>query len=228
MSAKKIELEMEPVIKNNKKQGKEIPDYTDPEWTEYVISMLHEEEMWQGIPKLDGLRRLVEKLISPIKEMSVSLQPIIHNNPIIIAIATVKLEDGQIFSAASDATPYSAPEGFRNRLSALADSRAKSKVFREILRLRNVSTNEEIQSGLDQEEHELIVSTQKLLINNLLLDIQKTFKKKIDLQKLIEEIFPKKGLTIDSLKHSQAGTVIQKLSDFKGKRSDIQDIILEK
>jgi hypothetical protein len=205
----------------------EPPSYMDPEWTDYVISQLDESEFWEGVPKLDGLRRLVEKLISPIVRVVVDIKPVISTNIAIIATATVLLRNGEEFSAASDATPSSAPEGFRNRLTALADSRAKSKVYREILRLKNISTTEEVNQSIDTDEHELIVGSQTILINNLMKDIKTVHNKTISLSKLIKQLFPMQSGDINTLKYSEAGKIVQKLSNFKAKREEITDLILE-
>ncbi|MFN9303042.1 MAG: hypothetical protein ACK6DA_09760 [Candidatus Kapaibacterium sp.] len=226
----KQELSIEPILPDAKIIEGELvepPSYMDPEWTDYVISQLDESEFWEGIPKLDGLRRLVEKLISPIVRVNVDIKPVIGNSVAIIATATVLLRNGDEFSAASDATPSSSPEGFRNRLTALADSRAKSKVYREILRLRNISTTEEVNQSIDTDEHEPIVGSQTILINNLIKDISNTHKKRIFIGKLIKELFPSQNGDINVLKYSEAGKIIQKLSDFKAKRQDIPDSVLE-
>lgn len=226
----KQELSIEPILPDSKIIEGELvepPSYMDPEWTDYVISQLDESEFWEGIPKLDGLRRLVEKLISPIVRVSVDIKPVIGNSVAIIATATVLLRNGEEFSAASDATPSSSPEGFRNRLTALADSRAKSKVYREILRLKNISTTEEVNQSIDTDEHEPIVGSQTILINNLIKDISGTHKKRISVGKLIKELFPSQNGDINVLKYSEAGKIIQKLSDFKAKRQDIPDSVLE-
>jgi hypothetical protein len=223
----KQELSIEPILSDSKiieGQIIEPPSYMDPEWTDYVISQLDESEFWEGVPKLDGLRRMVEKLISPIVRVSVDIKPVIST---IIATATVLLRNGEEFSAASDATPSSAPEGFRNRLTALADSRAKSKVYREILRLKNISTTEEVNHSVDTDEHEPIVGSQTILINNLIKDISNLHKKRVSISKLIKELFPSQNGDINMLKYSEAGKIVQKLSNFKAKREEVPDSVLE-
>lgn len=226
----KQELSIEPILSDSKiieGQIIEPPSYIDPEWTDYVIGQLDESEFWEGVPKLDGLRRMVEKLISPIVRVSVDIKPVISTNTAIIAIATVLLRNGEEFSAASDATPSSAPEGFRNRLTALADSRAKSKVYREILRLKNISTTEEVNHSVDTDEHEPIVGSQTILINNLIKDISNLHSKRVSISKLIKELFPSQNGDINMLKYSEAGKIVQKLSNFKAKREEVPDSVLE-
>src|SRR5688500_7434881 len=42
------------------------PRMEDPEWTDWVMAQFEPEELDEGLPKVDGLRRLVRKLIGPI------------------------------------------------------------------------------------------------------------------------------------------------------------------
>lgn len=225
------DLIIEPIEKKSKIVQDKQYTWTDPEWTDYVLSQLHEEEMWDGVPKMDGLRRLVEKLISPIRSISVNIQTVLTNNLVVIAIAEVILDNDTKMTAVSDATYYSAAPGFGHKLAALADSRAKSKAFRELLRLRNVSTIDEVNTAntVDLEDQEPILGTQIALINKLLKEIQD----KINLNKVIlhvcegvalEEVASNSTLIacpLDRLKHTQAGKLIQKLSNFKAKREQV-------
>lgn len=43
-----------------------IPEMDSPEWSDYVLSQLAPNELADGAPKVDGLRRLAKKLLGPI------------------------------------------------------------------------------------------------------------------------------------------------------------------
>ena len=42
------------------------PKMDDPKWTDWVLSQFEPSELEEGLPKVDGLRRLTRKLIGPI------------------------------------------------------------------------------------------------------------------------------------------------------------------
>ena len=139
-------------------------DYTHPDWTNFVLEHLTDDEMWDGYPRVDGLRRLVEKFFGRITGTYVKVDYHANPFPTVIVKATIQLESGETHEASSDATIYSAQGEFRNKLTAIADSRAKSKAYREILRLRNVSSREEAVPSDDVTEDEDIQLTQKNMI----------------------------------------------------------------
>lgn len=161
-----------------------IPFRTDPEWTDFIINQLTEEEKFGGVPKMDGLRRMVEKYVSPITNIEVSIIP--HTGQIltVIAIASVTLYNGEKYTACSDANMFGATNDFKNKLTALADSRAKSKAFREILRLQNTYTSEEINEVSDPEDDSFITRPQVSIIE------QKCQKLGISVEKAIAHYIP--------------------------------------
>ena len=100
------------------------PSITDPSWTEYCLSLLDDEEIEGGVPKVDGLRRLVEQEISPIASTSVEIQTLPGSFNTVIATATIQLKNGYVHQAAADAQRFSVGEQFQNRLTAMADTRS--------------------------------------------------------------------------------------------------------
>lgn len=194
------------------------PVISDVGWHDFVISHLDENELFDGIPRMDGLRRLVELLVGKIKRVNTDIQIISTvNHPVIVATATIELLDGSIYSAASDASFYSVAPAFKNRLTAIADNRAKAKVYREILRLGNMSTSEEVSGSADLDEQELMVATQKSLI------LRKAKELNIDVNKVCYKLFAR---DLDSLTHSQAGSFIKDLSDWAAKRKEMPESFL--
>lgn len=212
MPRKKIEFNKlqpeneNPVLSNDPESKIEVMDCNNPGWTAYIISHLDESEMFQGVPRLDGLRRLVEQFMGRITKMNVHIQPVHTSVLSIVATATVELDDGTIWSASSDANQYSTQDSFKYRLTAVADNRAKSKVFREILRLKNIQTSEEINASSDLESQDFIIDSQKIAIHN------KCKKLGIDVMKLIKFV-EGNAIELGMLRTSQAIKIINKLSE---------------
>jgi len=195
----------------------QIPEPTDFGWTDYVISQLEEEEIWSGIPRIDGLRRLVEKLICPIVEVRSHISSIVSEYPTIVCTSRIVLANGRAYEASADAHSTSVANEYRNRLTAVAENRALSRVYRMALRLGNIVSDADVSSMNDLSSQEPIIPSQINIINKLLPSCEN-----VSLPKLIEYILgPNKKL--ESLRFSEAAKIIQALSDYKNKRSDIPE-----
>lgn len=189
-----------------------------PQWSDYVLNFLTEEELFNGCPRVDGLRRLVEKLISPIVRIDVDVQPLLSPHLVIIAKATVFLENGYVHSSCADASMYNTDSAFKQRLTAMADGRAKSKAFREILRLRNVYSSEEAtQEVVEREDDMLINDSQIALITNIL---PKKLEVKFDFDKLVSNILGKEK-SLRTLTHNEAIKVLNIMNDYIKNRENI-------
>lgn len=187
-----------------------------PGWTEYLLDQLLEEEKFNDIPRMEGLRRLVEVNISPIKDMSVDVYTSEGAILTVIIKATVTLENGQVFSACSDANLYNCQGEFKNRLTPTADTRAKSKVFREILALRNTFSVEETLSAGDDLENDSFISTpQSLAIQRECQSLG------VNLDRALIFFFAEPPKTLSQMKTSQATELIGKLSDIKRGRAEL-------
>lgn len=181
-------------------------DRTCPNWTEFIINDLSEEEMFEGIPRMDGLRRMIEKHISPIVKTYVSVNPVVGQTLTIVATATIELENGEIHTACSDASPYGISDEFKYKLTALADTRAKSKAYREILRLQNTFTTDETNlKSQDAQTTEYITYPQKLMLG------QKLKKLGINLAKIIQYYNISEQTNVDKLKLNECVTLMGKL-----------------
>ena len=222
MSSKKVKMEINDLFEKGQiveftngdaSNTEKIPTIYDPEWTDFMISKLHEDEMWEGIPRIDGLRRLVETYISKIKSLTVEVIPVVGNDLTVIAKACAVLEDGSIWTACSDASTKSTTGEFRNKLTSMADSRAKSKLYREILRLANLITSEELSHTKDPDDEEQISGSQIAVVKNLIQIVNK----EINVDKLIKHVLGKE-VNIDTLKFSEGAKLIQELSDYKGEK----------
>lgn len=154
------------------------PSMTSPEWNDWVLDQLREDEKDpEGNPNIDGLRRLVEDVLGTV----------IKSYPRVVEGATTAnsyratvehhlsiawdgdRNDIREFGAAADVYPGNTDEEYARFPAATADTRAEGRAIRKALRLRRVVTAEEItskpvhESGLDK----LIVDSQIKGINKL-------------------------------------------------------------
>lgn len=133
----------------NDPDQEEIPTPDDPGWTQYVIGQFEDDEMENKNPRVDGLRRLVEKLIGEIVEEGCDLIacPNSDNDFRACVKAWVRLNDnGTIkqYEALADACRENCSGQYSLYLCAMADTRAKGRCFRNALRLKKVVAAEEI------------------------------------------------------------------------------------
>jgi hypothetical protein len=144
----------------------------NPGWTEWVIGFMFADELFEGHPKVDGLRRMADFLKGPIREVisEVVQTPDLNNN----FHATVKvsvLTDEERVDGCADAGPNNTDKGFSKHPVAVAESRAEGRAYRKLLRLRNIISAEEVvKEEQILDEFEAINSAQVKSIDRMCSD----------------------------------------------------------
>src|SRR6478735_2482188 len=91
--------------------GDIIPDISDPKWCEYVLTLLEDDEMVDGNPKTDGLRRIVPKVLGPIisSKPTQVFPPSFQNNnhAVVVWEVVIKFDEGdlRVFGDVADVSP---------------------------------------------------------------------------------------------------------------------------
>jgi len=122
----------------------------DPEWTQYVLGHFCEDEIDGKNPRVEGLRRVAGLLVGTIIEEGCDLvDPPNQNNGFRACVkAWCTFECGQgntrRFEALADAHEENCVEDFATYLVAMADTRAKGRVFRNALGLKRIVSAEEV------------------------------------------------------------------------------------
>lgn len=136
----------------------------DIEWTDYVLSLLSDDEKIAGNPTTDGLRRVFETALNcDIVESSSNVvqSPSPDNEKRATVVHTISyfLKDGSVpveskcrsVSGAADVYWGNCDKVFRNHAVAVADTRAEGRALRRALKLRKVVAAEEL--AKDIEDH---------------------------------------------------------------------------
>ncbi len=144
----------------------------NPKWTEHVISLMFADELFEGHPKVDGLRRIAELIAGPILQVSsdVVQTPDMNNNFHATVKVTVATND-MLVDGCADAGPNNTDRLFSKHPVAVAESRAEGRAYRKLLRLRNIISAEEVVKD-DQilDEYEVINNAQVKTIDRMCSD----------------------------------------------------------
>lgn len=148
------------------------PEFNSEKWSEWVISQFADDELENGAPTCDGLRRVAENVLGPISKVEVIKNdtPSSSNKGnatvvVGVTISPVHLEGHPRYGYdiyvedLADANRLNTPEEIFKHPSATAGTRAESRVYRKMLRLRKVLTAEELASNESNLEEDWSPST---------------------------------------------------------------------
>ena len=140
--------------------GPKRPHEYDPGWSEYILDNMSDNELIQGAPTVDGLRRATEKCFGEILQSKSEIVevPTRQNNKCTIkhslAIRKYSTENVIEVDGCVDVLYDKIPYPFNTHLVATADTRAEGKALRRALKIR-VVTAEELQN---QDEDDVMAS----------------------------------------------------------------------
>ena len=199
------------------------PKEHDPEWSEYLLDQLSDNELINGAPTVDGLRRITEKCFGEIigSRSEIIDTPTAQNNQRCtikhtLTIAKYGTAHSIVVDGCVDVLYHKTPYPFKDHLIATADTRAEGKALRRALKIR-VVTAEELQNEDEQEalsSDELVNDQQILAINQLCKRLD------ISVVPLVTGEY-KKTKTITELRNLEARLLISKLSEFQRTPDDI-------
>ncbi len=150
-----------------------VPEKTSPEWQAYVLSQFLPDEMVIGNPTVDGLRRVVTKLIGPIKRLTTAVHqcPTRENGGRAVVTCTVEIlpfgadpymEAQMCIDGSADVFEGNC-DHYSHFPIAVAETRAEGRALRKILLLRKVLAAEEttVKSSEDAKALEFGAPTEK-------------------------------------------------------------------
>lgn len=213
------------------------PNINDIKWTEYVLSLLSEDEKIAGNPTTDGLRRIFEialncTVIEARTEVVQSPDPsnekratVIHAISYVLNDIPQDQEDFKYRSVMGAADVYwgNCDKVYRNHPVAVAETRAEGRALRRALRLRKVVAAEEISKEIEDNPDQDTVS--KISNNQInFIDVMAQ-RLNINVMKLLEtnNLSTK---NVYELEHESAVLVIRNLSKYQQNMSDIPENIL--
>lgn len=214
-----------------------VPKITDIEWTDYVLSMLSEDEKIKGNPSTDGLRRVFElalhcKIVASTSSVVQSPSPdnekratVVHSITYVFNTTGAEHSDLNTVTVDGSADVYwgNCDKVFRNHPVAVAETRAEGRALRRALRLRKVVAAEELVENIEDHPDENTINK----ISNNQINFIDVIAKRLNIN--VMSLLANNNLKTDNvynLSHENAVSVIRLLSKLQQNINDIPDNIL--
>ena len=209
-------IEENPIQANPSDNNNLTPN--DPGWTQHVLGKFLDDELDGENPRVEGLRRVAQDLIGSILEEGCDLvaAPTVENGMRACVKAWVIFGNNQRFEALADACPGNiAGEEYAVYLTAMADTRAKGRCFRNALGLKRVVAAEEVSGkvglGVDSDSESAIHTGQITGITMVADRLNISLSKLLTTMDIECEKSDNGYINIKSLKHEQAVAIFQRL-----------------
>jgi hypothetical protein len=222
--------------KNQEQNEIKIPNINDVEWTDYVLSLLSDDEKISGNPTTDGLRRIFEIALNCTVVESVSnvvQTPDISNEKRATVIHTISYHlndtstevsnlNKRVVSGAADVYWGNCDKVYRNHPVAVAETRAEGRALRRGLKLRKVVAAEELAKDIeDHPDHDTVTK-----ITNNQLNFMDVLAKRLDIN--MKKLLVKLDLNSDNLyniSYNDAVNVVTHLTQYQQKNNVSEDIL---
>lgn len=177
-----------------------LPNSNDIRWTDYVLSLLSEDEKISGNPTTDGLRRIFEialdcVLIESTTNVVQSPEPnnekratVVHNLTFVLnkPSGCDNILNTRSVSGAADVYWGNCDKIYRNHPVAVAETRAEGRALRRGLKLRKVVAAEELSKDIEDHPDSDTVSK----ITNNQINFIDVLSKRLDINvsKMLESL----------------------------------------
>lgn len=213
------------------------PCVSDINWTDYVLSLLSDDEKIKGNPTTDGLRRIFEIALNC--RMVFSTSKVVQcPSPDNEKRATVVHSIGYVFNTSGDeakslnavhidgsADVYwgNCDKVYRNHPVAVAETRAEGRALRRALKLRKVVAAEEMVEEMEDHPDNNTVSK----ISNNQINFIDVMSKRLNIN--VMQLLQNNNIKYDNIydmQHEEAVSIIRVLSKYQQDMSSIPSELL--
>jgi len=200
---------------------------SDPEWSEYVLDSLHDTELREGNPTVDGLRRVTEKVYGEIVESRSDVLELPSAGGRRCTIKhTLKIRKYETDTTITvdgcvDVRYDKVPFPFNDHLVATADTRAEGKALRRALKLRVVTAEE-----MDNSAEDDVMAAEEDITDQQILAINQMCKRlNISLIDFIKEVCA--GVeSIKAVSNLQGRMLLSSLSEYQRNPKAVREELL--
>jgi hypothetical protein len=222
-------------MSKTKNTEKKIPQINDPEWSDYVIGLLSEDEKIKGNPTTDGLRRIFETaldcvIISSSSDVVQSPDPNNEKRATVVHSLTYVLNDKDLdpdiktrhVNGAADVYWGNCDKIYRNHPVAVAETRAEGRALRRGLRLKKVVAAEELAENIEDD----VMGDNVSRITNNQINFMDVLSQRLNINMI--EMIKLLGYNknIKELMHDDAVAIIRELSKYQQSVDSIPEDIL--
>jgi len=197
----------------------DTPDIYSPEWSDYVLGLMTNDEKIDGNPTVDGMRRVAQKLLGRIVHSASDIIqcPCPENKEratVKVSITFSDLGNTSTFSGCADSYWGNTDKEYRNHPVAVAETRAEGRALKRALRLRKVISAEENVNEADLEDLGMD-SVGKITTPQIqYLEITCRDKLGLNIKKLVNKELPEVK-NINDVSHAQALELFKLLSSYQ-------------
>lgn len=228
------------MVKKNIENNKETIEKVTPNdlgWTDYVLSLLSDDEKISGNPTTDGLRRVFEialncRIISSTTQILQAPEPSNEKRATVCHSVTYYLNEGSTVSedlntvtidGSADVYWGNCDKIFRNHPVAVAETRAEGRALRRALKLRKVVAAEELAESI--EDNPDGSNTSKISTNQINFIDVIARRLNINVIKLLEKL-DILGDNIYNIKHEEAVSIVRELNSYQQNAESINSSII--
>jgi len=212
-----------------------IPNINDPEWSDYVIGLLSDDEKIKGNPTTDGLRRIFEialdcVIIASSSDVVQSPDPNNEKRATVVHSLTYVLNDKGLdqdiktrhVNGAADVYWGNCDKIYRNHPVAVAETRAEGRALRRGLRLKKVVAAEELAENIEDD----VMGDNVSRITNNQINFMDVLSQRLNINmiEMIKVLGYNKN--IKELMHDDAVSIIRELSKYQQNVDDIPQNML--
>lgn len=223
------------IMSKSKNNETKKPQINDPEWSDYVIGLLFDDEKIKGNPTTDGLRRIFETalnctIIDSSSDVVQSPDPNNEKRATVVHSLTYVLNDDTIsqeiktrhVNGAADVYWGNCDKIYRNHPVAVAETRAEGRALRRGLRLRKVVAAEELAENIEDD----VMGDNVSKITNNQINFMDVLSQRLNIN--ILEMVKLLGYDKDikTLMHDDAVSIIRELSKYQQQVDSIPENIL--
>jgi len=216
----------------------DIPLRTDIEWHDYVMSNFAPDELMDGNPTVDGMRRLVNKLVGEITSIQTNViqtpeqvTPKGYQNDRRATVVVSVYVDEKRYDGAGDVYWGNTDKIFRNYPISVAETRAEGRALKRVLGLRKVNAAEELAGKIEHDISAATVTAENVE-EGMITPTQLQFlsvmcgsdRLDVNIKKLIESLgMPTQD--VKGLSHAQALAINEKLSLYQTQKEEVPEVL---
>lgn len=206
-----------------------VPDVVDEGWYDFLIDNLYDNELVDGNPTTDGLRRLTEKYFGEIINSDSQLVDVEHDgNGLRCTMKhtlTIRKYRGSgvpiNISALVDVDYRGVPHPFNKHVVATADTRAEGKALRRALKLR-VVTAEEAQTQVGEED---VFTSQDHINDQQIMAINAVCRKhNLNVEKVTKSVY-NSVKSIKTLTNLEGQALMDKITSYQREKSIPEELL---